>query len=135
MFYCLMIITKERPTRSDIARILRPYDIENPDRFSPDAVLPPLNFSCDSYRIGGRYHDCLQLRDGGRTDSAKVSDVVNFNEVDCFFCIDENTGIAIERESTFGNDNDGVDKVFLEELSKIKANSQNCFVTIVEIHS
>ena len=135
MLYCLMIITREEPTRSHIARIMQPYDSENPDRFSPDTVLPPLSFSYDSYRIGGNYHDCLQLRDGSRSSSAKVSDITNFNEVDCYFCIDENSGGAIERESTFGNDNGGVDRAFLEELIKIKANSQDCYATIIEVHS
>lgn len=83
MVYCLMLITKESPTRFDISQIMRPYDIENPDRFSPDCTLPPLSFSFDKYCIGGRYSNQLHLKDGSRVNSAKVSDITNFNEVDC----------------------------------------------------
>lgn len=136
MTFCLMIITKEQPTRAHIGQIMHPYNIDNPERFfSKDYVSPPLSLTFDGYCIGGIYSDSLQLRDGSRTYSAKVSDITNFVEVGCQFCIDDNSGVSIENEYLLGSEDENDDRAFLEKLTKIKANSQDCYATIIAVHS
>lgn len=130
-YYCLLLITKELPTKEEIGRIMRPYDTENPDRYDVTVEMPPLWFSFDGYYIGGIYHDRMRHKDGSCVSCAKVSDLSNFNEVECHFCIDENGGNAIGLES----DDEKDIRAFETELAKIKANSRDCYATMIDIHS
>ena len=131
MHYCLLLITKEFPTKEEIGRIMRPYDTENPERYDGTAEMPPLWFSFDGYYIGGIYHDRMHHKDGSCVSCAKVSDLRNFDEVECHFCIDENGGNAIGLESDDENDV----QAFEEEPARIKANSWDCYATMIDIHS
>lgn len=65
-------------------------------------------------------------------DGAKISDLLNFDKQECYICIDKD-GNAIAREHWDGK---GFvkDNKFDEKLEDIKANSKDCYATILDIH-
>ena len=188
MHYCLLLITKELPSKEQIKKIMDPYyegnaeyDEETEERLTPYPV-----FEWDWYQIGGRYNGLLKLkvdenddyygwkyysREGRNerlfyshllsemkkfakgslmyaeedyygsigykddflyVDGAKVDDLLNFDDIGCYFCIDAD-GNAIARDTWNGKeivkDND-----FDEKLEEIKKNSKGMFVTVLDIH-
>ena len=75
----------------------------------------------------------MGMRDGYiYVDGARVDDLLNFEELDCYICIDVD-GNAIARSSWNGEDF-VEDKNFDEKLAKIKKESQGMFVTVLDIH-
>lgn len=80
----------------------------------------------DYYRSMGLRDDFLYV-DGGR-----ISDLLNFNEVECYICIDKD-GNAIARE-TWDGSSFVTDEKFDEKLAEIKKQSFDCFATILDIH-
>lgn len=87
------------------------------------------NFAGDSYRVylEEKYYRTMGLRDGFLyVDGAKVDDLLNFDTVDCYLCIDLE-GNVIVRDSA-------EDAEFDEKLAEIKKNSKGCFVTVLDIH-
>jgi hypothetical protein len=65
-------------------------------------------------------------------DGARIKDLLNFDEVSCYICIDAD-GNAIAVESWDGN-NFIKDENFDEKLKAIKENSKEYFATILDIH-
>lgn len=188
MHYCALLITKELPSESEIAEIMKPYDESNAeyDKETEERIGDYPVFEWDWYQIGGRYNGSLKLKideedehynwkyyakedrnnrlfysylltkmknfsgntfmyteeDYYRTmgmrdgflyvDGARVDDLLNFDEVECYICIDVD-GNAIARESWNGS-TFVTDEKFDEKLAEIKKNSKGCFVTVLDIH-
>lgn len=65
-------------------------------------------------------------------DGARIDDLLNFNDVNCFICIDSN-GKAIARQSWDGH-NFITDEKFDDKLAEIKKNSKGMYATILDIH-
>lgn len=65
-------------------------------------------------------------------DGARVSDLLNFDDVNCYVCIDSD-GNAIARE-TWNGTTFIKDEQFDEKLAEIKNRSKACFVTVLDIH-
>lgn len=80
----------------------------------------------DYYGSMGSRDDFLYV-DGG-----KISDLLNFDEVECYICIDKE-GNAIARE-TWDGSSFVTDEKFDEKLAEIKKQSPDCFATILDIH-
>ncbi len=79
------------------------------------------------------YYSSMGSRDGFLyVDGAKIDDLLNFDNVNCFICIDSNENV-IARETWDGH-NFIEDKQFDEKLVKIKENSKSMFATILDIH-
>lgn len=79
------------------------------------------------------YYSSMGSRDGFLyVDGAKIDDLLNFDNVNCFICIDSNENVIV-RESWDGH-NFIEDKQFDEKLAKIKENSKSMFATILDIH-
>ena len=192
MHYCVLLITKELPSESEIAEIMKPYDESTAeyDEETEERIGAYPVFEWDWYQIGGRYKGSLKLsverdreyynfgyysredrnkrlfyssllsdmkefvemgsmpswkyseedyfnsmgyRDGYLyVDGARVDDLLNFNEVECYICIDVD-GNAIARE-TWNGSTFVTDEKFDEKLAEIKKNSKGCFVTVLDIH-
>lgn len=187
MHYCVFLITKELPSESEIAEIMKPYDESNAeyDEETEERIGDYPVFEWDWYQIGGRYNGSLKLKAdledeyyrwqyyertprNGRlfwsyllkdmekyaekpfyseekyfssmgiedgflyVDGARVDDLLNFDEVGCYICIDVD-GNAIARESWNGS-TFVTDEKFDEKLAEIKKNSKGCFVTVLDIH-
>lgn len=82
----------------------------------------------DYYTSMGIRDDCLYV------DSAKIDDLLNFEELNCYICIDSD-GKAIARESWDGN-TFVKDEQFDSKFTEIKQNSKgkSMFVTVIDIH-
>lgn len=65
-------------------------------------------------------------------DGAKIDDLLNFDNVNCFICIDSNENVIVRE--TWDGHNFIEDKQFDEKLAKIKENSKGMFATILDIH-
>lgn len=99
----------------------------------------------DWWEIGGRYSGKLKLKiddcyssaetsDGFLyVDGAKIDKLLNFDEINCFVCIDSDENV-IARETlrgySFVKDED-----FDKKLAEIKTKSKGMFATILDIHS
>lgn len=79
------------------------------------------------------YFNSMGYRDGFLyVDGARIDDLLNFEEQNCYVCIDVN-GNAIARESWNG-DTFVKDEHFDEKLEVIKRKSKGMFVTVLDIH-
>ena len=79
------------------------------------------------------YFNSMGYRDGYLyVDGAKVDDIINFEEQNCYICIDVN-GNAIARETWNGKEFIE-DEQFDEKLAEIKRNSKGMFLTVLDIH-
>ena len=79
------------------------------------------------------YFNSMGYRDGYLyVDGARVDDIINFEEQNCYICIDVD-GNAIARETWNGN-NFIKDEQFDEKLEEIKRNSKGMFLTVLDIH-
>lgn len=65
-------------------------------------------------------------------DGARVDDLLNFDDLSCYICIDSN-GNAIARETWNGHDF-VEDEQFDEKFEVIKKNSKGMFVTVLDLH-
>lgn len=145
MHYCLLLITKEIPSENRISEILEPYDEENLECDKTGKIISFPTFTYDWWKIGGRYSGKLKLKiddcysstetsDGFLyVDGAKIDKLLNFDEINCFVCIDSDENV-IARETlrgySFVKDED-----FDKKLAEIKTKSKGMFATILDIHS
>ena len=79
------------------------------------------------------YFPSMGFRDGFLyVDGARVDDVINIEEQDCYICIDVD-GNAIARESWNG-ESFVADDNFYNKLIEIIRNSKGKFVTVLDVH-
>ena len=79
------------------------------------------------------YFNSMGYRDGYLyVDGARVDDIINFEEQNCYICIDVD-GNAIARETWNGKELIK-DEQFDEKLAEIKRNSKGMFLTVLDIH-
>lgn len=79
------------------------------------------------------YFNSMGYRDGYLyVDGARVDDIINFEEQNCYICIDVD-GNAIARETWNGKEFIK-DEQFDEKLAEIKRNSKGIFLTVLDIH-
>lgn len=79
------------------------------------------------------YFNSMGYRDGFLyVDGARVDDILNFEEQNCYICIDVD-GNVIARETWNGKEFIE-DKNFDEKLEEIKRNSKGTFLTVLDIH-
>lgn len=79
------------------------------------------------------YYSSMGSRDGFLyVDGAKIDDLLNFDDVNCFICIDSNENVIVRE--TWDGHNFIEDEQFDEKLAKIKENSKGMFATILDIH-
>lgn len=139
MHCCLLLITREMPSENRISEILKPYDEENLECDETGEVISFPIFTYDWWEIGGRYASKLKLKiddcysSARYVDIAEIDRLLNFDEIDCFVCIDSDENV-IARETwnghTFVKDED-----FDRKLTEIKKKSKGMFATILDIHS
>ena len=131
MHYCLLLITKDAPTREVISKVMWPYCESNPARQNYELDDKFYLFEYEHFYIGGRFSGQLQFRDGTTANSGLISELANLDALNCYICIDKD-GNAISREDVFGID---PDEVFQTNLAKIKSKSSDCFATILDIQT
>lgn len=80
------------------------------------------------------YYRSMGSRDGFLyVDGARIDDLLNFDEIDCFVCIDFDENV-IARE-TWNGHAFIKDEDFDKKLAEIKAKSKGMFATILDIHN
>lgn len=141
MHCCLLLITREMPSENRIAEILKPYDEENLECDETGEIIFFPIFTYDWWEIGSRYSgklklkidDCYLVTKIAYMNGARIDNLINFDEIDCFVCIDSDENV-IARETwnghTFVKDED-----FDRKLTEIKKKSKGMFATILDIHS
>lgn len=89
----------------------------------------PFRLSCEDY------FNSLGFRDGYiRVDGAFVDDILNFDDIECCCYIDKNEN-AYTREYFDYEKNMFVENTdFDERLKKVKADSNGCYATIIDLH-
>lgn len=141
MHCCLLLITKELPSENRISEILKPYDYdeENLECDETGEIISFPIFTYDWWEIGGRYASKLKLKIDDcyfsvqYADIAEIDRLLNFDEIDCFVCIDFDENV-ISRE-TWNGHAFVKDEDFDKKLAKIKAKSKGMFATILDIHN
>lgn len=139
MHYCLLLITREMPSENRISEILKPYDEENLECDETGEIISFPIFTYDWWEIGGRYSGKLKLKIDDCYSSARYADIaeidrlLNFDEIDCFVCIDFDENV-IARE-TWNGHAFVKDEDFDKKLTKIKTKSKGMFATILDIHN
>ena len=141
MHCCLLLITREMPSENRISEILKLYDEENLECDETGEIISFPIFTYDWWEIGGRYSgklklkidDCCPVTKIEYMNGARIDNLINFDEIDCFVCIDSDENV-IARETwnghTFVKDED-----FDRKLTEIKKKSKGMFATILDIHS
>lgn len=141
MHYCLLLITKEMPSEDRISEILKPYDEEDLECNKNGEVISFPIFTYDWWEIGGRYarklkikiDNCYPVTKITYVNGARIDDLINFDEIDCFICIDSDENV-IARETwngyVFIKDED-----FDRKLAEIKKKSKGMFATILDVHN
>ncbi len=141
MHCCLLLITREMPSENRISEILKLYDEENLECDETGEIISFPIFTYDWWEIGGRYSgklklkidDCYPVTKIAYMNGARIDNLINFDEIDCFVCIDSDENV-ITRETwnghTFVKDED-----FDRKLTEIKKKSKGMFATILDIHS
>lgn len=141
MHCCLLLITREMPSENRISEILKLYDEENLECDETGEIISFPIFTYDWWEIGGRYSgklklkidDCCPVTKIAYMNGARIDNLINFDEIDCFVCIDSDENV-IARETwnghTFVKDED-----FDRKLTEIKKKSKGMFATILDIHS
>lgn len=141
MHCCLLLITKEMPSENRISEILKLYDEENLECDETGEIISFPIFTYDWWEIGGRYSgklklkidDCYLVTTIAYVDGARIDDLINFDEIDCFVCIDFDENV-IARE-TWNGHAFVKDEDFDKKLVEIKAKSKGMFATILDIHN
>jgi hypothetical protein len=139
MHYCLLLITREMPSENRISEILKPYDEENLECDETGEIISFPIFTYDWWEIGGRYANKLKLKIDDcyplarYVDIAEIDRLLNFDEIDCFVCIDFDENV-IARE-TWNGHAFIKDEDFDRKLTEIKKKSKGMFATILDIHS
>ena len=141
MHCCLLLITREMHSENRISEILKLYDEENLECDETGEIISFPIFTYDWWEIGGRYSgklklkidDCCPVTKIAYMNGARIDNLINFDEIDCFVCIDSDENV-IARETwnghTFVKDED-----FDRKLTEIKKKSKGMFATILDIHS
>lgn len=143
MHYCLLLITKEMPSEDRISEILKPYDEEDLECNKNGEVISFPIFTYDWWEIGGRYTRKLKLKIDNcypatkitYVNRARIDDLINFDKIDCFICIDSDENVIAretwdERAHAFLKDED-----FDRKLTEIKKKSKGMFATVLDVHS
>lgn len=143
MHYCLLLITKEMPSEDRISEILEPYNEEDLECNKNGEVISFLIFTYDWWEIGGRYTRKLKLKIDNccpatkitYVNGARIDDLINFDKIDCFICIDSDENVIAretwnERAHAFLKDED-----FDRKLTEIKKKSKGMFATVLDVHS
>lgn len=139
MHCCLLLITREMPSENRISEILKPYDEENLECDETGEIISFPIFTYDWWKIGGRYASKLKLKIDDCYSSTRYADIaeidrlLNFDEIDCFVCIDFDENV-IARE-TWNGHAFVKDEDFDKKLAEIKMKSKGMFATILDIHS
>lgn len=139
MHYCLLLITRKMPSENRISEILKPYDEENLECDETGEIISFPIFTYDWWEIGGRYASKLKLKINDCYSSVRYADIaeidrlLNFDEIDCFICIDFDENV-IARE-TWNGHAFVKDEDFDKKLAEIKAKSKGMFATILDIHN
>lgn len=139
MHYCLLLITREMPSENKISEILKPYNEENLECDETGEIITFPIFTYDWWEIGGRYANKLKLKiddcysSARYADTAEIDRLLNFDEIDCFVCIDFDENV-IARE-TWNGHAFVKDEDFNKKLAGIKTKSKGMFATILDIHS
>lgn len=141
MHCCLLLITKEMPSENRISEILKLYDEENLECDETGEIISFPIFTYDWWEIGGRYSgklklkidDCYLVTKIAYVDGVRIDDLINFDEIDCFVCIDFDENV-IARE-TWNGHAFVKDEDFDKKLVEIKAKSKGMFATILDIHN
>ena len=127
------------PSENRISEILKPYDEENLECDETGEIISFPIFTYDWWEIGGRYASKLKLKIDDCYSSVRYADIaeidrlLNFDEIDCFICIDFDENV-IARE-TWNGHAFVKDEDFDKKLAEIKAKSKGMFATILDIHS
>ena len=108
-------------------RLFRSYLLDKMKGFAEESRKPNFMYKEEDYFTSMGFLDGFLYVDG-----AKVCDIINFSEVSCYCCIDQN-GNAIARETWDGN-SWNVDPMFDEKMKNIIANSRDWYACIVDIH-
>ena len=95
--------------------------------FAEMGNAPSWKYSEEDYLNSLGYRDRYLYVDGARVD-----DIINFAEQNCYICIDVD-GNAIARETWNGKEFIK-DEQFDEKLAEIKRNSKGIFLTVLDIH-
>ena len=95
--------------------------------FAEKGNVPSWGYREEDYFNSMGYHDGFLYVDGARVD-----DLLNFEEQNCFICIDADRNV-IARE-TWNGDTFVKDEQFDKKLEEIKRNSKGMFVTVLDIH-
>lgn len=139
MHCCLLLITREMPSENRISEILKPYNEENLECDETGEIISFPIFAYDWWEIGGRYASKLKLKIDDCYSSTRYADIaeidrlLNFDEIDCFVCIDFDENV-IARE-TWNGHAFVKDEDFDKKLAEIKMKSKGMFATILDIHS
>lgn len=127
MHYCLMLFTKKELTEDEIEKLLEKYQDEN----ISEGEYPQLEW--DWYEIGGRWENLLEVNDKG-CNMAFISDVQNFNELDCYTFMTADKDVYSYK---WWNGHNYIQNEDFEERlksAKDKAKAENQFVTIIDYH-
>lgn len=108
-------------------RLFYSYLLSEMKRPVKEGKTPSWMYREEDYFNSMGYRDGFLYVDGGRVD-----DLLNFEEQNCYICIDSN-GNAIARE-TWDGSTFVKDEHFDEKLEEIKKNSKGMFVTVLDIH-
>lgn len=148
MHCCLLLITREMPSENRISKILKPYDEENLECDETGEIISFPIFTYDWWEIEGRYSgklklkiddlklkidDCYPVTKIAYMNGARIDNLLNFDEIDCFVCIDFDENV-IARE-TWNGHAFIKDEDFDKKLAEIKAKSKGMFATILDIHN
>lgn len=104
------------------------------ERLFYSKLLSELKSKFDFYFAEEYYYSYMGSRDGFiYVDGARVDDLLNFDDLSCYICIDAN-GNAIARETWDGHDFIK-DEQFDDKLAEVKKNSKGMFVTVLDFHN
>lgn len=105
-------------------RLFRSYLLTQMEKFSKGSFLYSEE---DFFRSMGAREKFLFV------DAGYIPDLLNFDDVECFCCLDKN-GKAYSRSRWTGEKFEE-NKEFESQLKEIKNNSKECYACIVDLHS
>lgn len=139
MHYACLVITKEFPTNEVLEKVLAPFN-DDVIFSQPEENRKYQPIMWDWWQVGGRFNGKFKLtikKEENREDfiyvnRAVVSDISNFSDVDCYYCIDVD-GNAIARSIWNGNEWKE-DERFNEKLKDIIDKSTEYYACMVDLH-
>lgn len=133
MHFCFLIFTKDEPSYDELEKIMEPY-CEYGDWFeeSTHSENYPL-FSWDYFGIGGRWNDLLETSNGN-TSSAKVTNVLNFDDLVTFGAIDIDGSVIVKEFFDYRKFLWKTYDDYLKLFDEMKKRNKNNWVTVIDIH-